>query len=381
MNSKQLIPRILASRIKDQITNSNKVVVVYGARQTGKTTLIREILARLPYKCMSVNADQRKYLDVLSSRDVRKLRSLVGDYELLFIDEAQRIPEVGINLKIIHDEIPDIRLVVTGSSSLDLASKISEPLTGRKSVFTLYPISCQELNGIKTPFEISEMLEEMMVFGSYPEVITHASATEKTRILDEIGNSFLYRDIFDLLGIRNRDKLSDLLRFLAFQVGSEVSLNELASSLTMNRMTVEQYLSILEETFIIFKLRGFNRNLRKEISKMNKYYFYDNGIRNYVINNFNPVTMRNDVGQLWENFLMAERLRFLSASGQLPGRWFWRTYTGSELDYIEESGGTLSAWEFKWNKKKLRPPKTWIQEYGSPVALINRENFLGFVGL
>ncbi|MFH1296188.1 MAG: ATP-binding protein [Bacteroidota bacterium] len=363
----------------DQVKSDHKVIVVYGARQTGKTTLVREILSQLPYRSLTINADQRKYLDVLSSRDARKIKSLAGDYELLFIDEAQRIPEAGLNLKIIHDEIPEIRIIVSGSSSLDLAAKISEPLTGRKVVFTLYPISNLELLGFQTPFEVKERLEEILVFGSYPEVIQSGTVNRKRKVLEEIGSSYLFKDIFELLDLRNREKLYDLLRLLSFQIGSEVSLNELSNSLKMNRETVENYLALLEETFIIFKLRGFSRNLRKEISKMNKYYFYDTGIRNYLVNNFNPLSQRNDVGQLWENFLLTERNKFLSDAGINTGKWFWRTYTGAELDYIEERGGELTGYEFKWNRKHFRPPRTWLDEYGGNVHLITRENYLAFI--
>lgn len=374
-----MIKRVLTARILEKIQHDNKVIVIYGARQTGKTTLVRNIISQLPYRSLEISADQRKYLDVLSSRDVRKIRALTGDYELLFIDEAQRIPEAGINLKIIHDEIPEVRLVVTGSSSLDLASKISEPLTGRKAVFTLYPISCQELLGFQSPFEISDRLEELLVFGSYPEVITCETEKRKTETLEEIGSSYLFKDVNELLELRNRDKLYDLLRLLAFQIGSEVSLNELSNALKMNRETIENYLALLEETFIIFKVRGFSRNLRKEISKMNKYYFYDTGIRNFVINNFNPFSQRNDMGQLWENFLFAERLKFLAGTGIAAGKWFWRTYTGAELDYIEERGNELNGYEFKWGKRRFRAPQTWIDEYGGKVHLITPDNFLDFI--
>jgi len=374
-----IIPRQLANQITHQITHDDKVVVVYGARQTGKTTLIREVLSSLPYKCLRVNMDQRKYLDVLSSRDASKIRSLTGDYDLLFIDEAQRIPEAGLNLKIIHDEIPSLKLIVSGSSSLDLAAKISEPLTGRKAVFTLYPVSCGEMLGYQTPFEVRERLEELLIYGSYPEIITAGTLNRKRKILEEIGNSYLFRDVFDLMQLRNRDRLHDLLRTLAFQVGSEVSLNELSNTLKMNRETIESYLVLLEETFIIFRLRGFSRNLRKEVSKMAKYYFYDTGIRNLMVNNFNPLSQRNDTGQIWENFLVCERIKHLSYSGINACGWFWRTYTGAELDYIEEQEGKPGAFEFKWSKKHYRPPAAWHEQYGSTVRLITPENYLEFI--
>jgi len=369
----------LTSQIVDKITGSNKVIVIYGARQTGKTTLAQEIISQIPYKSLLINADQQKFLDVLSSRDANKIKSLVGSNEFLFIDEAQRLPEAGLNLKIIHDELPDLKVMVTGSSSIDLASKISEPLTGRKIVYRLFPVCCQELLAINTQFELDESLEDLMIYGAYPEIIQTKAYQEKKMYLEEIGNSYLFKDIFELLNLRNRQKLYDLLRLLAFQVGSEVSLNELSNSLKMNRETVENYLKILEETFIIFQLKGFSRNLRKEVSKMSKCFFYDLGIRNYIINNFSPLSKRNDLGQLWENFLMVERRKYLSYSGKTANTFFWRTYTGAELDYIEEMEGELSGYEFKWSRKQTRPPQSWIDTYGATFRCITRENYLSFV--
>ena len=373
------IPRLLTRIVINRINDSDKVIVIYGARQTGKTTLAKEIISALPYRTLSINADQKKYLDVLASRDSAQMAALIGNNEFLFIDEAQRIPEAGINLKIIHDEFPMLKVMVTGSSSLDLASKISEPLTGRKTVFNLYPVSCQELLKVQTSFEVSNRLEELLIYGSYPEILITNSAREKRSCLEEIGGSYLFRDIFDLLNLRNKEKLYDLLRLLAFQIGSEVSVHELSNTLKMNRETVENYLSLLEQTFIIFKLRSFKRNMRKEISKMNKYFFYDLGIRNYIINNFNPLKLRNDTGHLWENFLLAERMKFLAYNQVQVNTYFWRTYTGAELDYVEERDGLLTAYEFKWNHKLVRPPASWVENYGGAFYLISTENWQGFI--
>ena len=373
------IPRLLTGQIIDKITGSNKVIVIYGARQTGKTTLAHEIISRLQYKSLLINADQKKFLDVLSTRDADKINSLVGGNELLFIDEAQRLPEAGLTLKIIHDEMPDLKVIVTGSSSIDLASKISEPLTGRKIVYRLFPVSCQEMMTIQTQFEFNENLENLLIYGSYPEIIQTKAGQDKQLYLEEIGNSYLFKDVFELLNLRNRDKLYDLLRLLAFQTGSEVSLNELSNSLRMNRETVENYLTVLEDTFILFRLKGFSRNLRKEVSKMNKYYFYDLGIRNYMINNFSPLSRRNDQGQLWENFMIIERKKYLSYSGKSVNTFFWRTYTGAELDYVEETDGELSGYEFKWNRKQPKPPQTWTDTYAASFKCFTRENYLSFI--
>jgi predicted AAA+ superfamily ATPase len=269
--------------------------------------------------------------------------------------------------------------MVTGSSSLDLASKISEPLTGRKIIFNLFPVSSQELLLITTSFEVNEKIADLLIYGSYPEILTTTSSEDKRSCLEEIGGSYLFRDIFDLLNLRHREKIYDLLRLLAFQIGSEVSVHELSNSLKMNRETVEHYLHLLEETFIIFKLRSFNRNMRKEISKMNKYYFYDLGIRNYIINNFNGLALRNDIGPLWENFMILERMKYLSNAGIKVNAYFWRTYTGAELDYVEERNGLLTGFEFKWNREKVKPPKTWVENYGEAFHTISRKNWLSFV--
>ena len=373
------IKRIISDKIIDKLSKTNKVIVIYGARQTGKTTLSKQILNQLNLKSLYVNADQMKYHDVFSSKDVNKIRSVVMGYDLILIDEAQRIPDIGINLKIIHDEIPEIKLLVTGSSSLDLASKVTEPLTGRKQVFPLYPIAISELKSLYNNFEINDKLEELLIYGSYPEVFTTINHNEKKDILEEISSSYLFKDIFELLNLRYRNKIYDLLRMLAFQVGSEVSVHELSNSLKINRETVENYLNLLEQSFIIFKIRGFSKNLRKEVSKMNKYFFYDLGIRNYLINNFNPLKLRNDLGQLWENFLFIERKKYLEYNKISTNQYFWRTYTGTELDYVEERNGILTGYEFKLKKTRKQPPKTWLETYNADYKFINRENYLEFI--
>ncbi|NQV02073.1 MAG: ATP-binding protein [Bacteroidia bacterium] len=374
-----MIPRAIEAQILQQMKGKHKIVVIYGARQTGKTTLVKEIIVKSGMKSITVNADQQKYLDLLSSRDVLKIRMLTGDSGLLFIDEAQRIPEIGLNLKIIHDEIPGLAVLVTGSSSLDLADKIAEPLTGRKKVFTLFPVSIMELSNLYSPFELHERLEQFLIFGCYPEVLTAQNNKDKETILAEIGSSYLFKDIFELLNLRHRDKIYDLLRLLAFQVGSEVSLHELSNTLRINRESVEKYLHLLEETFIIYKLKAFSRNLRKEVSKMSKYYFYDIGIRNYLINNFNPLSYRNDTGQLWENFLFMERTKYLAYSGISMNTYFWRIYTGAELDYVEEGGGQLIGYEFKFTKPAKKPPQAWMETYHADFKTVNQENYLSFV--
>jgi predicted AAA+ superfamily ATPase len=326
-----------------------------------------------------VNGDQIKYSDVLSGRDLKKLKGLVDGYDLLFIDEAQRIADIGINLKILKDEIPDLKILVTGSSSLSIAGKVSEPLTGRKLTYNLYPVSVQELTIQYNEFEINDQLEELMIFGSYPEIKTTTNFAEKVRLLQEITGSYLYKDVLELSYLKNPHKITDLLKALALQIGSEVSIHEISKLLGLNRETVERYIHLLEESFVIFRIKAFSRNLRKEISKMDKIYFYDLGIRNTLIDNHNPIDKRNDIGMLWENFILAERLKFVKYNNINVSRYYWRTYTGAEIDYVEESGEILQAYEIKYKNAKAKPPRTWSETYKkSEFHIINRDNYIEY---
>jgi len=374
-----IISRTIQKNIFDSLANEQKIIVIYGARQTGKTTIAREVIKELGLKTLLINADQQKYIDVLSSKDINTLKALTDGYDLVFIDEAQRVPDVGINLKILHDELPDLKIIATGSSSFDLAKKISEPLTGRKKVFNLLPISQQELLGLQNKFELASKSSEFLIFGSYPEVSTKISFEKKQEIIEEIGNSYLFKDVIELTNIKYPNKARDLLRLLAFQVGSEVSIHELSKSLKLNHETVDSYISLFEKTFIVFRLSGFSRNLRKEVTKMDKIYFWDLGIRNLLINNFSSVELRNDTGQLWENFIVTERLKYLTNNRISTNTYFWRTYTGSELDYVEERAGKIYGFEIKFGNKKPKAPKTWTDTYQASYELINKENYLDFL--
>ncbi len=374
------INRSISEQIKEDLLRDNKIVILYGSRQVGKTTLANKILDELNFKTLRINAEEMQYQSVLSSRDLKKLQALIGGHEILFIDEAQYIKEAGLNLKLIHDHIPEVKVLVTGSSAFDLANKVSEPLTGRSWKHALYPISYTELSKDKTDFDLSRDLDERLIYGSYPELFSIVGDKEKERYLQELTNSYLFKDIFSFATIKHHSKIWQLLRLLAFQIGSEVSINELATQLGISRDAVNNYLNLLEKSFIIFRLSGFSRNLRKEVSKMDKIFFFDLGIRNTMINNLNPLEMRNDTGQLWENFLIAERLKTNSYSQHYCNPYFWRLYSGAELDYIEEYGGKVHGYEFKWGKKKPSPPASWAGTYpNSTFQLINRENFLGFV--
>ncbi|MBI5916584.1 MAG: ATP-binding protein [Bacteroidetes bacterium] len=375
-----MIQRAIAEQIKTDLSDYRKMVIIYGPRQVGKTTLVRQVLADLPYKSLEINADQHKYDDILSSRDLTKMRELVGGHELLFIDEAQNIANIGINLKILHDSLPALRIIVTGSSSFELANKLQEPLTGRTWTYRMYPISVQELTATLTPFELKDQLENHLRFGMYPEVLGLGGVDAKIRYLRELAGAYLYKDILQLSSIRHADKIVKLLKLLAFQAGSLVSLHELGKSLEMSHDTVNTYIDLLEKGFIIFRLGGFSRNLRKEVNKMTKIFFYDTGIRNMLIENFNALDMRQDVGSLWENFLVAERRKKVGYQRLYGTSYFWRTYSGAELDYVEERDGQLFGYEFKWKSSKAKAPATWLETYGNAsYQLVNRDNFLEFV--
>lgn len=308
------------------------------------------------------------------------MKELIGKNELLFIDEAQNITDIGINLKILHDSLPELKIIATGSSAFELANQTKEPLTGRTRTFKLYPIAVQELSEGNTPFELKARLEQYMLYGMYPEVLNIQGADEKIAHLRELASAYLYKDVLELSGVQHSDKVYRLLQLLALQIGSEVSIHELAKSLGLSQPTVDRYIDLLEKGFILFRLSGFSRNLRKEITKKKKIFFFDLGVRNVLVENFNPLTARQDVGALWENFLVAERIKKI-AYDQLYGRThFWRTHTGAELDYVEERNGRLHGYEFKWKPKKRRPPKAWLETYPQATYdTVDQDNFLNFV--
>jgi len=377
-----LIPRTLKNHITDRLTTSNKVVVLYGARQVGKTTLVKNILKDTDWKILEVNADRKPFLEVLSSRNLELLKGFVSGYDVLFIDEAQRIPDIGINLKIMHDEIPALRIIVTGSSSLDLANRVKEPLTGRTWTYRLFPLHVGELHQHfgENAWQLRNRLDEWMRFGMYPEVLTLENYDDKRQFLDELTSSYLFKDILTLSDIRYPDKLRQLLKLLAFQAGNLVSIQELANTLQINRDTVLNYIDLLEKTFVVFRLSGFSRNLRKEVTSMDKIYFVDLGIRNAILENFNPPTYRQDTGALWENFLLVERLKKMEYQRLYASRYFWRTHTGAELDYVEEKDGLLYGFEFKWKSTRHKPPASWLENYpNASFNLVHQENFEGFV--
>lgn len=375
-----MIPRKYLLPLRTHLQQSQKVIILFGPRQVGKTTLAHEVLKGFEGRMLHINADERPYREVLGSQDLAKMKGLVGGYDLLFIDEAQRIPEIGLNLKILHDGLPGLKILVTGSSSFEIAQRTREPLTGRTWTYVLYPIAVTELAEQHNDFELQRQLETQLVFGMYPEVFAQPNHQFRQRYLQELASAYLYKDILELANLKHPDKLQDLLRLLAFQIGDEVSTNELGRQLGMSKDTVDHYIHLLEQAFVVFRLRGFSRNLRKEVTKMSKVYFYDLGVRNTLIDNYQPLGARNDVGKLWENFLVVERRKKLAYDFQFVNPYFWRTYTQAELDYVEEGGGQLAGYEFKYQPRKVKAPQSWQETYPeASFACISQENYLEFV--
>jgi uncharacterized protein len=378
------IERFLLS-ILPQSLLPGKVTILYGPRQVGKTTLVSDFLAlpQITRQQRFVNADELVYRETLASQDRARLGQLLGDNRLLVIDEAQRVPNIGLNLKILVDSFPQAAFLATGSASFELANQISEPLTGRTITHHLYPVSYAEIQATIGPFDARQQLDRWLIWGGYPAIVSTGSVQLREKLLDELVGAYLYRDLLELEGLRRADKLVDILRLIAFQIGQEVSIAELASSLALNRETVERYLDLLEKVFVIFKVGGFSRNLRKEITKTSRYYFYDNGVRNSLIQNFNPLSLRSDVGQLWENFMVVERRKALNYAGRRANTYFWRTYDQKEIDYIEESGGKLAGYEFKWKGEVRRATRReFLKAYpGAEVYTITPDNFETFVNL
>lgn len=365
----------------DPFLQTNKVLVIYGPRRVGKTTLLKNFLeqTRLHYKLDS--GDNIRTQQILSSQDFSQILPYVEGYELLAIDEAQNIPNIGMGLKIIVDQVPGIKVIVTGSSSFELAGQVGEPLTGRKFTMNLYPLAQSELLSVYNRFELRENLAKFLVFGAYPEVLLAPTLRERIETLTEITNAYLLKDILAFDRIKNSRVLLDLLKLLAFQVGSEVSISEVATQLGVDVKTVKRYLDLLEKSFVIYRLNGFSRNLRNEVTNKSKIYFLDNGIRNALIAQFNDLDLRNDQGALWENFIMAERLKYRTYNSLYANIYFWRTYQQQEIDLIEEHSGKLFGYEFKWSTNKGgRAPIGWAETYpNSEFKLVHPDNYLDFV--
>ena len=373
------IPQIQLKNLKQSVI-PGKVIVIYGARRTGKTTLLKEFLKSENEPYTLVSGEDITIQSYLSSQSIEKLKAFVGTTRLLVVDEAQKIPHIGINLKLIVDHMPDVRVIVTGSSSFDLARSTGEPLTGRKFTLKLFPLAQLEIGQIEKIHQTQANLENRLIYGSYPEIVLTPDNKGREQYLKEIVSSYLYKDILEMDSVRHSSKISRLLQLIAFQIGKEVSLSELGTSLGMSKNTVERYLDLLEKAFVVQRLTGFSRNLRNEITKNCRYYFLDNGIRNTLINNFNILEQRNDAGELWENYIIIERLKRQEYLSGTANNYFWRTYTKQELDFVEEREGRLFGYEIKWGKAKPRKPKEWLSAYPeASFELINRENYLKFI--
>lgn len=372
---------IIERKLQKQIENSlfkRKVIIIYGARQVGKTTIVKQIIKRYPEKSIYFNCDEPDVREALTNKTSTEIKAFIGDHKLVVIDEAQRVRDIGLALKLMVDNFPEIQIIATVSSSFELSNRIVEPLTGRRDEFMLYPLSLEELRGVYSDLEINRLLNQRIIYGMYPEIVIKEG--EAGTRLKDITTGYLFKDVLQFHQLRHAEVIEKLLQALALQVGNEVSYTELSQLLGIDKQTVASYIRILEQAFIVFTLKPFSRNLRNELKKMRKIYFYDTGIRNAVINNLNPINLRNDIGALWENFIIAERYKFLANNNKDVQKWFWRTHQGKEIDYLEDSGGILNGYEIKWQEDKYREPKEFINAYpGSQVKLINKNNMWEFV--
>lgn len=370
-----MIKRTLFQAIQQRFFKG-KAIIVLGPRQVGKTTLIQELLKGKEH--LFLNGDDPSIQQLLENVSTEKLKSIIGHQKIVFIDEAQRISNIGITLKLITDQLKDVQLLVSGSSSLEINDKTQEPLTGRKFEYYLYPVSWEEFENHEGYVSAQQQLEERLIYGMYPDVINNKS--DAATVLKQLSTSYLYKDVLSVIGIRKPELLANLLRALALQLGSEVSYNELSNLLEVDKATIAKYIDILEKSFIVFQLTSFSRNQRNEIKNNRKIYFYDNGIRNTIINNLNPIELRNDKGALWENFLIAERVKIQAYHERHANNYFWRTVQKQEIDFIEESGGRIQAFEFKWKSGgRNKIPKSFIENYKADAITIDRENFREFI--
>ncbi len=372
-----MINRIIQSQVEAKI-GKGKAIIIVGPRQVGKTTLLKNILEKKEH--LFLDADDPTVRALLTNPNTEQLKNIIGKNKMVFIDEAQRIENIGITLKIITDQFKDVQLLVSGSSAFELNNTINEPLTGRKWEYHLFPICWKEFEDNVGFVKAAQQLELRLIYGMYPDVINQTG--EAFEVLKQLANSYLYKDILAYSGIRKPDVLEKLLQALALQVGSEVSYNELSQLLGVDKNTVSNYIDLLEQGFIIFKLKSFSKNLRNEIKKNIKIYFYDNGIRNIIIGNFNTLELRQDTGALWENFLISERIKKIHYQNALAKPYFWRTVQQQEIDYVEEEAGKITGYEIKWNAKaKVKANSMFKETYNAAIHVLNRDNFRPFLNV
>jgi uncharacterized protein len=372
-----MVKRLLEENILAKL-NKEKAIILLGPRQVGKTTLLKALFKNAT-ETIWLNADEIDVQSLFANISAKRLQAIIGNKKIIIIDEAQRIPEIGLRMKLITDQMPEVQLIATGSSAFELSNKLNEPLTGRKWEFKMYPISFQEMVNHHGLLDEMRLLPHRLIYGYYPDVVNHPG--NEKEILKQLSDSYLYKDILLIDQIKKPEALVKLLQALAFQVGSQVSYHELAQVCGLDGKTIEKYMMLLEQSYIIFRLTSFSRNLRNELKKSRKIYFYDNGIRNALIANFNQIENRTDIGALWENYLVSERVKYLAYQQKWVNHWYWRTTEQQEIDYLEEENGKLTAYEFKWNPTaKVSIPNAFKQSY--PLAEINilhRENFYEFL--
>ena len=372
-----MVKRLLEENILAKL-NKEKAIILLGPRQVGKTTLLKALFKNAT-ETIWLNADEIDVQSLFVNISAKRLQAIIGNKKIIIIDEAQRIPEIGLRMKLITDQMPEVQLIATGSSAFELSNKLNEPLTGRKWEFKMYPISFQEMVNHHGLLDEMRLLPHRLIYGYYPDVVNHPG--NEKEILKQLSDSYLYKDILLIDQIKKPEALVKLLQALAFQVGSQVSYHELAQVCGLDGKTIEKYMMLLEQSYIIFRLTSFSRNLRNELKKSRKIYFYDNGIRNALIANFNQIENRTDIGALWENYLVSERVKYLAYQQKWVNHWYWRTTEQQEIDYLEEENGKLTAYEFKWNPTaKVSIPSAFKQSYPlAEIYIINRENFYEFL--
>jgi len=373
------IPRLIHQQIVAKL-GAQKVLMLYGTRRTGKTTIIEHIVSKYPDDTLLLQGEDMQVSEILQRRTIANYTQLIGNKKIVIIDEAQTIPEIGKILKLMIDGIKGITVIATGSSSFDLVYATGEPLVGRNIIYQLYPIAQVELSTVEDYITTTRNLEQRLIYGGYPELWHLDNLQEKENYLKQMVSSYLLKDLLTIENVKGADVLYKLLQLLAWQVGSQVSTVELGNSLQLNRATIERYLDLLTKVFIIYPLTGYSNNLRKEVTKSKKWYFFDNGLRNALINNFSPLSQRNDIGQLWEQYILSERIKNNSYKGYHPQYFFWRTYDGQEVDLIESHNGKLHAFECKWKNNNTRKPIAFGKAYpDASFTVVDQENYLEWI--